>query len=175
MGYMRSADSETVALRKPVVPVADGFNGGFVRIDGSQLGEWHGHIAVVPANQHQHVVDTGVFRCQPANLDRFSLAERGDDLGRDASSREGKLDFVLQVVVPAESLFFGSVGSLQGVAERPLPCNYNVIQSVCALSRRRRDRGRGLFSFESLSELFESLGLPFHFDDQPSRRVQYSP
>jgi hypothetical protein len=25
---------------------------------------------------------------------------------------------------------------LQGIAERPLPCNYNVIQFVCALSRR---------------------------------------
>ena len=33
---------------------------------------------------------------------------------------------------------FSSVlaGSLQGIAERPLPCNYNVIQFVCALSRR---------------------------------------
>ena len=28
--------------------------------------------------------------------------------------------------------------SLQGSAERPLPCNYNVIQPVSALSRRRR-------------------------------------
>ena len=27
-------------------------------------------------------------------------------------------------------------GSLQGIAERPLPCDYNVIQFVCALSRR---------------------------------------
>ena len=27
-------------------------------------------------------------------------------------------------------------GSLQGVAERPLPCSYNVIPSVIALSRR---------------------------------------
>jgi hypothetical protein len=26
--------------------------------------------------------------------------------------------------------------SLQGIAERPLPCNYNVIQPVSALSRR---------------------------------------
>src|SRR5437879_5601910 len=29
-------------------------------------------------------------------------------------------------------------GSLQGVAERPLPCNYNVIQQDIALSRRKR-------------------------------------
>jgi hypothetical protein len=26
--------------------------------------------------------------------------------------------------------------SLQGIAERPLPCNYNVIQQISALSRR---------------------------------------
>jgi hypothetical protein len=26
--------------------------------------------------------------------------------------------------------------SLQGIAERPLPCSYNVIQFACALSRR---------------------------------------
>src|SRR4029077_7672093 len=34
---------------------------------------------------------------------------------------------------------FSSVltGSLQGIAERPLPCNYNVIQFVCALSLRQ--------------------------------------
>jgi|ERR1700722_8587639 len=43
-------------------------------------------------------------------------------------------------------------GSLQGIAERPLPCNYNVIQFVCALSRRRRGfksrRGRQISSLE---------------------------
>ena len=38
-----------------------------------------------------------------------------------------------------ESSFFSVLScSLQGVALRPLPCNYNVIQSVSALSRRRR-------------------------------------
>ena len=37
------------------------------------------------------------------------------------------------------NLFLGVLtGSLQGVAERPLPCNYNVIQQNIALSRRRR-------------------------------------
>jgi hypothetical protein len=35
-------------------------------------------------------------------------------------------------------LFNVLTGSLQGIAERPLPCNYNVIQFVCALSRRKR-------------------------------------
>ncbi len=41
-------------------------------------------------------------------------------------------------------------GSLQGFAERPLPCSYNVIPSVIALSRRKRGfksrRGRHLFN-----------------------------
>ena len=47
---------------------------------------------------------------------------------------------------------FSSVltGSLQGIAERPLPCNYNVIQLVSALSRRKRGfksrRGRHINS-----------------------------
>jgi hypothetical protein len=88
--------------------------GGFVRIDGDQLGERRGHIAVVPLNQHQHILGTRVFRSQPPDIDCFSLAERGDDLGSDASRREGKLDFVLQVVIPAESLFFGSIGVHDG-------------------------------------------------------------
>jgi hypothetical protein len=52
---------------------------------------------------------------------------------------------VLRLVVPKLAVqerynlgVFSSVlaGSLQGIAERPLPCNYNVIQFVCALSRR---------------------------------------
>src|SRR5262245_27941116 len=42
------------------------------------------------------------------------------------------------------------VASLQGIAERLLPCNYNVLQFVCALSRRKRGsksrRGHHVFS-----------------------------
>ena len=70
------------------------------------MGEWHRDIAAMPANQHEHVVCTGIFRCQAADVDRFPLAERRDYFGGHAPSRERKLDFVLQVVVPAESLFF---------------------------------------------------------------------
>jgi hypothetical protein len=55
-------------------------------------------------------VGTGIFRRQAGDFDRFSLAERRDHLGYDTPSREGKLDFVLQVVIPATSLFFGSIG-----------------------------------------------------------------
>ena len=48
------------------------------------------------------------------------------------------------------SLFRVLSCSLQGVALRPLPCNYNVIQSVSALSRCKRGfksrRGRQINS-----------------------------
>jgi hypothetical protein len=38
-----------------------------------------------------------------------------------------------------ENLFLGVLRrSLQGIAERPLPCNYNLIQFVCALSQLKR-------------------------------------
>src|ERR1700732_2443350 len=41
-----------------------------------------------------------------------------------------------------QNWFLGvSSRSLQGIAERPLPCNYNVIQFVCALSRRKPPPG----------------------------------
>jgi len=43
-------------------------------------------------------------------------------------------------------------GSLQGITERPLPCNYNVIQFVCALSRRRRGFKSGGRQISSLGE-----------------------
>src|SRR5262249_10825109 len=33
-------------------------------------------------------------------------------------------------------LSFPSYGFLKGIAVRPLPCNYNILQFVCALSRR---------------------------------------
>jgi hypothetical protein len=52
------------------------------------------------------------------------------------------------------NLFLGVLRrSLHGVAERPLPCNYNVIQPISTLSRRKRGfksrRGR---QFQDLGE-----------------------
>ena len=68
-------------------------------------------IAATPANQHQHVVGTGIFWCQAADLDRFPLAEWRDYFGGHAPSRERKLDFVLQVVVPARACSSGPYAS----------------------------------------------------------------
>ena len=102
--------SEAVALCQPVVPVANGLDGRFVRFDGSQLRQRHGDIAAMPADQHKHVVGTGIFRCEAADFDRFSLAERRDYFGGDATGCEGKPDLVLQIVIPAERLLFGPVG-----------------------------------------------------------------
>src|SRR6201981_2434262 len=95
--------SEAVPLRQPVVPVSDRLDSGFVHVGGSYLGGWHRDIAGIAANQQQHVVGTGIFRCQAADLDPSPLAEGRDYFGGHAPSRERKLDFVLQVVVPAES------------------------------------------------------------------------
>src|SRR5215467_1798999 len=92
------------------MPVGDGLGSTLIRVDSSELGKRHGHIAVVPADQHQHIVSTGIFRRQAEDLDRISFAEWRDYFGSNSPGGEGKLDLVLQVVVPAESLFFRSIG-----------------------------------------------------------------
>ena len=97
------------------MPVPDGFESGIIRVDGNQRGERNRHIATMPADQHQHVVGTGIFRRQAADFDRFSLAEWRDYLGPDAPGREGKLEVVLQVAIPAQSLFFRPVGVDDGL------------------------------------------------------------
>jgi hypothetical protein len=76
--------------------------------------------------------------------------------------------------------------SLQGVAVRPLPCNYNVIQPISALSRRKRGfksrRGR---QFNSLGEKRllsvyneerKSLGSVYvtHIMSRPSRYARHT-
>jgi hypothetical protein len=57
-----------------------------------------------------YLVGTGIFRRQAADFERFSLAKRRDHFGPDTPSREGKLDFGPQIVIPAKSLFFRSTG-----------------------------------------------------------------
>src|SRR5215469_766796 len=39
-------DSETATLCQPVMPVGDGLGGRFVRVDCTELGKRHGHIAL---------------------------------------------------------------------------------------------------------------------------------
>ena len=48
--------SETVTLRYPVVPVANGFLGGFVRVDCFELRKRNRHFSSLPADLHEHVV-----------------------------------------------------------------------------------------------------------------------
>ena len=56
--------------------------------------------------------------------------------------------------------------SLQGIAERPLPCKYNVIRPVSALSRRKRGfksrRGR------QINNLLEECLLSVEQEDRKS-------
>ena len=53
--------SETVTLRHTVVPVADGFLSGFVRVYGLELRKRNGHLPRLPADLHQHVVLAGIL------------------------------------------------------------------------------------------------------------------
>ena len=48
--------SEAVTLRSPVMPVADGLLGGFVRVDGFKLRKRNGHLPALPTDLHKHVV-----------------------------------------------------------------------------------------------------------------------
>jgi hypothetical protein len=48
--------SETVTLSHPVVPVADSFVGGFIRVCGLELRERNGQLPRLPADLHEHVV-----------------------------------------------------------------------------------------------------------------------
>lgn len=66
-------------------------------------------VAVVPANQQQHVVGTRILRREVSDVGRFSFAKRSHYFGSYAPSRERKPDFVLQVVISAESLLFWSI------------------------------------------------------------------
>src|SRR5262249_36215833 len=52
---------QAVALRDPVMPVADGFFGRFVWIHGAQLRERDRHLAALPTDLHKHIVLAQVF------------------------------------------------------------------------------------------------------------------
>jgi len=48
-------NSETEALRHPVMPVADGFSSRLARANGNQLKKGNRHIPAMLADQHEHV------------------------------------------------------------------------------------------------------------------------
>jgi hypothetical protein len=54
-------ESETVTLRHPVKPVADGFLGRFVWVDGFELRNRNGHLSPLPTDLHEHVVLTCIL------------------------------------------------------------------------------------------------------------------
>ena len=47
-------NSEKIASRHPVMPVANGLGGGVVGVDSRELGQGNGHDSTVPADQHEH-------------------------------------------------------------------------------------------------------------------------
>ena len=107
--------SEQVALCHPVMPVANGLGGGFVGIDGGQLGKRDGHLTPLPTDQHEHVSGAGILRRHTPHFDSVSFAERRDDFGSDALGLEGESDFVIEIVIPAHRLLFRPVGVHDGL------------------------------------------------------------
>src|ERR1035437_9711026 len=96
-------------LCHPIMPVANRLGSGFVRIDGGQLGKRDGHLTPLPMDQHEHVGGAAVFRRHTSYFDSVSFAERRDDFGSDALGLEGKSDFVIEIVIPAQRLLIRPV------------------------------------------------------------------
>jgi len=70
--------SENTALRNPVMPVADGLVGWFVRIDGFPLRERNGHLPPLPTDLYKHVMLAGIFSGHAQDLSGFPFPERRD-------------------------------------------------------------------------------------------------
>src|ERR1700694_3444644 len=104
-----SSASEAVALRHPVVPVADGFGDRLVCIHRSQLRERNSQVPALPADEHEHVAGTRIFGRQAPDFGDLSLSEWRDDLGSEAPGLEGEPHFVFQVVIPTQSMLFRSI------------------------------------------------------------------
>jgi hypothetical protein len=103
---------------------------------------------------------------------RFSLTSDRPRLSGFCAKTRGT-----RTVQPKPVLWVSSC-SLQGIAERPLPCKHNVIQLVIALSRRQHGfkSGRGR-QFNNLRENIYSL---FNNEDRKSwgsviLRIEYEP
>src|SRR6516162_9562241 len=99
-------NSEKVALRHPVMPVADGFVGGFVRVYSVELRKRDSHLPPLPADLDKHVVLAGILFGHTQDFGGFTLAERRDSLRGDAPCLEWEADLALQIVVPAHGLLF---------------------------------------------------------------------
>jgi hypothetical protein len=68
-------NSETVSLGHPVMPVRDGFVGGFVPLDGLQLGQGYCHGPALPLHEHEHFARASLFGCHALNFDDFPFEE----------------------------------------------------------------------------------------------------
>jgi hypothetical protein len=64
-----------------------------------------------------------------SRLTRGTPAEQRNHLGRTPPGRKGKLDFVLRVVAPAESLFFRAIDIDDGFVPDPLFLRRNLCAS----------------------------------------------
>lgn len=69
-------NSEKIASRHPVTPIANGLGGGVVGVDSRQLGQGNGHDSTVPADEHEHFSRAGIFRSHAMDFDGFPFPQR---------------------------------------------------------------------------------------------------
>ena len=90
------------------MPVADGFRGGLVRIDGDQLKKRSGHFPALPTDLHKHVMFTRTFHGHAQDFDGLALPERRTRVCGDAFRRERETELAFEVLIPAHCLLFRS-------------------------------------------------------------------
>src|SRR3974377_701887 len=93
----RESNSETVALRHPVMPVTDSFSGGFVWVARGELGERGGHGSALPSDNNEHVVLADFVRRHAHDLHSFPFPERRDDLRSKALRLQRETDLAFQI------------------------------------------------------------------------------
>jgi hypothetical protein len=155
------------------MPVADGFQGGLVRVDGHQLRKRNGHFPALPTDQHEHVVRAVIFRCHANHFSSFAFSERRDNLCGDAFRRERKTDFVFEVVIPAIACSSGLASTMASFSMRAsrIASLRGFFIGLRWPNAAHRGPAVSTFQFYLWRVLFTASGGGiFHGDSEPSER-----
>src|SRR5919201_994024 len=115
--------SQLVTLSDPILPIPDHLEGLLVHRDALQLGQGNRKGSAFPADQHEHLVLALLLGGHPDDLDLLADAQRRDAALGGAPGHKREVQPVLEGVVPAHGLLFGSVrvdDDLHGDALLPL-------------------------------------------------------
>src|SRR5947209_982233 len=104
------ARSELVAAADPVMPVFDRLRRLLVGMDGLQLRERRGQVALVPADRHEDLVLADLLPRHVDNLDLVVDLQRRSSAFGNADGLEREPELVLEVIVPAHGPLFLVVG-----------------------------------------------------------------